>query len=301
MSIVSLLIIGGGFLVFKNLERSGQNKKMQPSSELPVVTMEIGKNSDNNGPKDWEKTLTETINGQNPADSGSQNAVSGNQSAPAIEPPSTLTEAMAQNFFSDFMSAKQTANETGKNKIGGSDQTNIANSFWDLLGNFKETGRLVYGKTDIKVSSSDDSASIKNYGNSLALIIKKYFDPLPKNEMEIYKRAVANQDENELKKLEPIANAYRNVTREALLLEVPPSYDVEHLTLINCFNAIAEELDIMQKTFDDPARALLAYGRFKQEAIVARFILRDLNTYFDWKKVTFGNGEPGEFFKIYLN
>ena len=72
---------------------------------------------------------------------------------------------------------------------------------------------------------------------------------------DIFKPAVLNQDAEELKKIESVADAYRNAAKDALSLEVPPSYAAEHLYLVNIFNDIGQDLSLMQKAFDDPAGA----------------------------------------------
>jgi len=323
IAVISFLIIGGGFFVLKNYgsgkSRQITEQKLSPASE-PVIAQEIDKDSDNDGLPDWEEALWKTDfnnpdtdgdgvfdgqevkEGRNPlvAGNGKTDKIQNpNPEKPPIEQtaqlPSTLTVAFGKEFFSEYMRLKQ---ESG-GELSQASKTEFVNSMASALGDVgKNTDD--YLESDIKIASSDDEKTIREYGNNLALLIKKYFDPLPETEMTIFQRSLEKRTEDELKKLEPIADAYSNTAKEMTSLTTPASFSKSHLELINYFSNIAKELNEMQRFFTDPMQATLAFPRYQENAEKAYFILLDLNAYFFKNKIVFEKNEPAEFFKIYV-
>ncbi len=322
--LIALLIAGGVFFVFKKnkpkSDESPQAAKFQTASE------EIAKDSDNDGLKDWEEVLWKT-NPKNPDTDGDgtsdsqeikenrnplakgpddklskESGTGGENSSLSPESSLTLTEVMGRQFLSQYLLLKE---EKGGGEISETDKNALLESFMGGFGqlasseNFENRNNR-YTQSDIKLSAISDENSIKEYGNGLALILKKYFDPIPESEMTVLKKALALQSEAEIKKLGPIADAYRDSAKEALSLKAPPNYSDFHLALINEFYNIAEELDALEKTFSDPAQSMLALKQYHEDSLVAYFILININAYFSTFKVVFNPGEPGEYFKVYL-
>lgn len=287
-SIIGLLVIGGGFLIFKKW-----SKPSSPSSLLTVATKESEKSN-----ADALKSLQENLwidfpHAEEPRFLKTEASQQSTDKPSIAHQTFTDTDALAQQLVNAYFSA---AKQTG-GSLGDEDVNAIANSLAENINTFEKRSDS-YSISDIKISKNDDEPAIKEYGNNLALIIKKYFDPIPENEIQIFKKAVANKDAVELEKLEPLANAYRNTAREAFSLDVPLGFSGSHLTLINYFNDIAQDLNIMEKTFDDPIQSLIALKQYFADAKQANQVFHDLNSYFSSKKIVFGNNEPAEFFKI---
>jgi hypothetical protein len=319
---LSLLIIGGGFLIFSKTQKIKISEKLpiHGNGNNPIIAEEIAKDSDNDGLKDWEEALWET-NPNNPDTDGDKTPdgqeikegrnplVPGpNDKLPKFKPentkssseiplPSSLTDALSRELFTQYWLAKQ---QSG-GEISKEDATQIARSFADSIQNFGEVNKVEnYLKSDIKIADNDRVETIKDYGNNLGFIIRKYFDPLPESEIFIFKRAAENEDKAELKKLEPLASAYRQTVKEMLSLETPPSFSDSHLELINHFNIIAQEIDMMQKLIEDPSQALLAVQQYQKEAEATQKILGDINTYFSENGIVFGLNDPAQVFRTYM-
>lgn len=302
--LAGLLIAGTGFWVFTPAKKS-KNSKQETSLNQPVIAEEINKDSDNDGLKDWEETLWKTDPNNPDTDKDGvpdgqeikenrNPLLAGNDETDKIKSPN-LTEALGWEFFSEYMRLKQ---ESG-DQLSEAEKTELVNSLMSGLNSFEKKPND-YLESDIKIAPTDDEKTIKEYGNNFALIIKKYFDPLPETEMTILQRAVINKNEDELKKLEPLANAYRNTAKEMLSLTTPKGFSEFHLALINHLTDISKNIDDMQTIFKDPVQALLVLKQHKKNSIIVYLILRNLNGYFATNKVVFEENEPAEFFKIYM-
>ncbi len=315
--LIGLIIIAAGFLIFTPAEKQESAKQKPQISKL--ASQEIAKDSDNDGLPDWEEALwgTDPANpdtdkdgvpdgkeikeNRNPLLAGDGKTDKIESPKPAKSPAeqamqlsSTLTEALGQEFFSEYMRLKQESS----GELSEFEKTELVNSLVSGLENSqnKPSG---YSESDIKIASLDDEKTIKDYGNNLALIIKKYFDPLPEIEMTIFQRALDNKNESELKKLVPIALAYRNTAKEALSLETPETFSESHLAIINSFDEIAKAIDGLTKVFDDPAQSLLALEQYRKKAVIAYLFLRNLYAYFLYNKIVFQNNEPAKLFEFY--
>jgi len=323
IAVISLLVAGGGFFVFKNYNSEKSRKIAEQelsSASEPVIAQEIDKDSDNDGLKDWEEALWKTdLNnpdtdkdgvsdsqeikeGRNPllAGNGKTDKIQSPQSEKSLaeqeaQLPPTLTAAFGQEFFIEYMRLKQ---ESG-GELSQADKDGLVNSMASSLG---DIGKNVddYLKSDIKIASTDDEKTIKDYANNLALLIKKYFDPLPETEMAIFQKGLENQAEDELKKLEPLADAYSNTAKEMTSLITPAGFSESHLKLINCFSSIAKELNEMQRFFTDPMQSTLAFPRYQEKAEQAFSILLEISAYFSENKIVFEENEPAQFFQIYI-
>jgi len=288
VSIISLLVIGGGFFVLKNWQKSSAG-----SNNFPPLAIE---KTEKNG-ADTIKNQQESLWNSFPhAEELKLSKIEMPQSQPLTNTspsaPQTPTDTLAQQLMNAYFSA------AGQNSGSLSDEeTNtIVNPLIENL-NTSENRSDAYTLSDIKISKNEDEYAIKEYGNNLALTIKKYFDPIPEDEMRIFKTAVTNQDATELQKMEPLVNAYRNTAGEMLSLNVPSSFSENHLILINRFNDIAQDLDAIQKNFDDPVQSLIALNQYFTDFKPANQVFHDLNDYFSNKKIVFELNEPAEYFK----
>lgn len=124
--------------------------------------------------------------------------------------PSTLTEVLGQEFLSEYMRLKQGSD----GKLSEYDKAELVNSMMSGLNNF-ENKTSDYLESDIKIAPTDDEKTIKEYGNNLALLIKKYFDPLPETEMTIFAKALQQSEEGTKKAI------WQTLNRLPALIETP--------------------------------------------------------------------------------
>ena len=320
--LLGILVMGGGFFVLKK-DRSNPQFSSSDVELKPVIAEERDKDSDADGLKDWEEILWKTdpnnpdtdkdgatdgqeieenrnplLGGNGKNDKLGISKIDAENSVPELPP--TLTRALAEEFAGIYLTSKQ----QNKEKFAENEQKALLDylaGIMEKVGESQEAQSKAAERTkaDIKIADKEDESAVKKYGNGLALIIKKYFDPIPESEMTVFQRALDNEDESELKKLVPIALAYRNTAKEALSLETTEALSESHLAIINSFNDIGRAIEEMEKTLSDPAQSILALGRYRKNAVAAHSSLRNLNTYFLNNKVAFGDKEPAKFFEFY--
>lgn len=284
--IFTLLVFGGGFMIFK---------KWPDSAKKPLVPVNIRVSGINelspspgadSGPGDLDAFLAKTASSSAP-----------DQTAGASEEPETLTSALGKQLFNDFWNVKQGA---GPEQISQPDQDNILNSFMSGVDNFSQTeAAIIYAKSDLKISKNSGVADIKNFGNEFGLIIKKYFGPLPETEMTIFQRALTNEDDAEFQKLGPVSDAYRNTAHDALSLAVPDNISDTYLAIINGFTGMAREIDAMKNTPQDAVRSLLGLKKYQADIATTYGALKNLNAYFLSRGIIFSDEEPGAIFRVY--
>ena len=272
-------------------------KKWPDSAKKPLVPINIkvsGINEPsplaspaNAGPGDLDAFLTQ----------GMASSVSDQTSNNTPQEPETLTSALGKQLFNDFWNTKQSA---GAEQISQSAQDNILDSFMSGMDNFSQTeAAIIYTKADLKISKNSGVADIKNFGNEFGLLIRKYFGPLSETEMTIFQRALTNEDDAEIQKLGPVADAYRNAAHDALALAAPDNISDAYLAIINGFTAMSQEIEAMKNTSQDAVRSLLGLKKYQTDIATTYASLKNLNNYFLGRGVLFSDDEPGAIFRAY--
>ena len=156
-----------------------------------------------------------------------------------------------------------------------------------------------YGVASLQKTEQATLNEIKNYGNNFGGIIKKHFDPIEKNEVEIMEEFLKNGYFEKTESLKKISLAYENTAEEAIKIKVPSEIADEHLNVLNYFYKISESLQNIQNMEADPVLGMLAIGQYQENATKARASLININMYFIKNQVTFSKNENGNIFALY--
>lgn len=293
-------------------EQSFQATPEKVASDI-VVNEEIKTTSsidtDGDGLKDWEEVLWKTdplkadTNGNGISDgkevattkqlqnSQQMSATIGIKkvaSTPATE-NLTLTDQLAMQTFAQYINYKQTG-------------VPITPEFTDqliknILGNepLKQDLAKFTSKNLKNIIETENGDTIHAYGNDLWDIIMRN---TPKNvalenEYVILLTAIQKNDEKELKKLDPLANGYKNTINEMLTMKVPRSAVERHLDLLNNMNTILALIEDMQVYFTDSARGFSAITYYKDRVPELKASLEKLIAYFKEKNITYVEEESG--------
>lgn len=298
--LIGLLFMGSGFLIFQRINRTSlpiPEAILKIGKNNQIIIEEVTKNNNGDGLKEYE-TINKT-NQQKEPEGAIEAKEIGSKARPA--PTTSLTEIISQQFFNDYLAIKEQKNGGA---LSETEISNLLSSFFGKIesSNILETVSLIkdfYTETDIKVAANNDPALIKEYGNNLAVIIKKHFDLIPESEIAIFSKAMQSKNPAEFEKIKPLSSAYRNSSKDILDLTVPPNFAEKHLKLINHFNNIATEIDDLAKFFNDPVVGFNALSNYKKDGESALEILRSINGYFSENQVVFKTDEAGEYFKHY--
>ncbi len=154
-----------------------------------------------------------------------------------------------------------------------------------------------YTIADIKISNLDDVNSIKQYGNEMGTIVKKY-DPQV-NMMEIaplLKKSVETKDVGGLVFLKNVVEKYSNIINESVKISVPKSAVNSHLDFINGASRVAEMFLGIYKSVDDPLSGLIAIGGFQNTISELENVNVLITSYFQKKGVVYKTNENGYVF-----
>lgn len=123
-----------------------------------------------------------------------------------------------------------------------------------------------YGRSDIRVTNNNDTDNLRRYGNRVAEITFEYAPPAgTENEMIILNRAMSMNDPSAIEELQPIINSYEGMVSAMLVTEVPSNLVREHLSLINVYNAILNDLRAFHKVFEDALPAMTRLRRYQAD------------------------------------
>jgi len=300
-----ILLSAGGYFVFfqKNGEPAAIYQKEQVAS-VSSVAQDMDKDTDNDGLKDWEEILWGT-DPNNPDTNGNGikdgDEIKGLRAAAKTDPvtPSenaekviTLTDAIGQTFVGEL-----TAKKNNNQEITRNDLNELVESVFGVLQNFSEE-TYKYSPENLKTFAAN-TEEIKTYANKLAVIIKKEFDPIPEDEMDIFNAALSQEEPERLEELETLSTAYKNVSLAALNLEVPDNLKNFHLAVINGFDLISENLIAMGEVFSDTMTGWLGFQNYTKNVQTAYNALNDINKYLADNKITFSSSEPANIFALY--
>lgn len=123
----------------------------------------------------------------------------------------------------------------------------------------------IYNTPDIAIIPTTPSA-IRTYGNTMGQILINNNVPDYEDELTILDRAVRQESQAELDKLQPIADMYKNLRDQSLRTPVPDQFVKQHLDLINVYNALYENVADMQQVLSDPVVSLLRIKRYQDDA-----------------------------------
>lgn len=253
-------------------------------SKAPERQYIASQDSDGDGIKDWEENLQgkvfETI--QTPTSTSPANVDE------PYEPPTTFTGKFSEAFFQDYL----------QGKINGEDYSDPS----AFVGNAvtaieKNTGSKTYSRLEILVIPSN-ADSIRAYGNELAKIIQSHSID-NESEVIILQKALAENNPEKLKELDPIHAVYKNSISDALRINVPDELADEHVAFLNACEAILADIEAMQVAFTDPLYSLARVKKYEGDAGSLLTALKSIGTALTENGASYLNNEPGAFFYIF--
>lgn len=229
----------------KNSTNTAANNDIVVTTASNRMSIPIA-DSNNDGVPDWQEALqqTEAIE------------VSGTPDENFL-PPDTLTDQFALEFF------EQMVRNENYGEFGTSPDVMVA-EFSNSLA--REVVDTVIGREGIIITNDNSPAALERYGESIALIILTNSDTLGENEAVILERALRDQNEAELQKLDIKKAVYIKLLKQSLQVPVPSTVATEHLLLINALQALLADITAMRNAFTDPMLTLLRMKRYQDDA-----------------------------------
>jgi len=255
--------------------------------ENQSITDLIGKDSDGDGVPDWEEILWGTdpnkkMTFNNTPDAtyieNKKKELNIEQSASANEQNLTETEKFAREFFASYSALKSS----------GQIDNNTINNFSNSLGQNIVNPNLIdhYSATDVKINTTDNSASRQKYYHDVQKLFKGYQANGLGDELSIISQSLATNsangttnNTNQNNKLYTIGNAYQDFAKKVMGVSVPQSLADYHLRIANSANNTGISVLNMTKITNDPIvglSGLSEYQKYSDDLVKA---VADLETF----------------------
>jgi len=231
--VVGLAMVGGSYMLSRASKAESLNDELVVVTKKPVREFIPVSDTNKDGEPDWQDSLainTVNLNGEN----------SGTKTGELAIELATLASAT------------------------GSDPDQIFSAVGDEL--LKVSVDEEFTKTDINISYDNSEAALRSYGNNIAAIALDNAPPKgTEDELTILNRALVRKDPNVLKSLSPTITSYERMIEAMLETPVPSSMVREHLSLLNVYQAILNNIKSFQGVFSDALPAMMRFRRYQAD------------------------------------
>lgn len=308
---LSVVFIVGAFLLARSVESP---RGAQASTESALLQAIATKDSDGDGLADWEEALygtspniTDTFNlGMTDGEAVAKGlivpkaiaditvATSSPLSvgADGLPPPpaeGTLTAAFAKNFFTLYLSAKQSS---GGDDLSEADMQNIASEAVSSLSSAVMIAPAYKSVKDLTISGSG-AENLKEFAVQSEAVLKNAKSSASKSEIFYLQDAVKNNDVEALTYIAEIAKGYRDSAVGLSALSVPTELVNDHLLLINSMMHMSEITSDFTRVNDDTLVAILALQQYPQALIGMWNAFVNIGKIYETAGISFQSGEPG--------
>lgn len=272
MILIAILLVGGAFLVAEY--RNKQDSKLIYTGTTLSTSTDL-QNYEN--AIDWKNILLAI-------DKTSSSTVKD-----ITKKPEELTpfDILGRDFFARYMELRQMGNSADK-----LNQQDLINQ---TLRNVVLSKPKLYTSDEITVHADSSIPSIKQYGNNIAGIFKKY-SINSRNEGVIARDAIQRDDSEILKELDPLIESYRNIVTAILKTPAPQTISAKHLDLLNGMNAALFVVQSFRKSGSDPIAGLQASSQYLPARQKILDAMNDIKIYLASLNITYSPSEPGNLF-----
>ena len=236
-SVVGLIMVGCSYVLSQGIEEAATELELKATTKLDTRTFIPVTDQDNDGLPDWQNTFNiNTIQ----LGEGQTNATTTETADLAIELANS-----AYMTGADSMSINS--------KIG----PEVLRSAVDEQ----------YDREDIIIGIDDSLLSLRTYGNTVAAIAIENAPPTgTESELTVLNSALIRNDPSVLDGLDPTIASYEAMLKDMLETPVPPSLVREHLSLINVYQALINDIKAFRGTFNDALPAMVRFRRYQADA-----------------------------------
>lgn len=253
--------------------------------KLTLSQKEASQSRNNNNIVGFAGTSTDPADLVNNAIYDSQVALQAEQdknpSPFAIKSSDSVSDRVSKKLFTGYLYAQQVDGVTDSSVGEVSDAVLSQISQNDLP-------EPTFSTVQAKIFSPSSKEEIKQYGNSVASVIKAYYqqianDPRYKND------------------LLGLAKIFKVIGYSIMEQKVPVSLVQEHTSLANSYVLSGQGMEMIAAQSKDPVKALLGVKTLKEISISQVEVLIRMGTYFKNNDIIFGKGEAGALWNQYLN
>ncbi len=268
--------------------------------------------TDSDGLPDWEEVLwhsdptnpdsdgdgvpdgLEVQNGTDPMIAGPNDKVTTGGSADntvTADANLTATDRVSRQFISQYL---QVQRQNGT--VTDDDKSAILDSLFqsDTLAPVSTTP---YTETDLKLDYSENTNTVHTYGNAIGAVIVKNSVSKYEDELFVFQKALAGQNAEEIKKLDPIIRSYRAMVKQGIAINIPASAASFQIDFLNSISTLANTITAMRNVFSDPVTAMVNLKNYQDGKLAAANAIQNLQLYFSSQKAVFAPTEYGYTFR----
>lgn len=244
VSIICIGIITSVWLFSKKSNVSTETAGLRNTESVSVDSIiKIG----GEGNDDWKKMLTAV-------DQKSQKLVDLTKNI-SEEDDTTLTDQMARDFLSQYLLTVKSGVPVTSETASLIAQNTLS------LPEYSRSG-VTYIKSNLKTTLKKDVETIQKYKLNINNALKPVYYDVNTDTVSLIMDALQSENENELKKLDPIIAINRKVVKDLLAMEVPENAVKTHLALLNASSNILSDLEAIRVTLGDPVKGLTVLGQY---------------------------------------
>lgn len=208
-----------------------------------------------------------------------------------LNDPSNLTASFSKNLYitSTALANKQTGDAKGEQQILNQLVSQEA----------AKVTRTTYTFKDLNISKTENTATIKQYGNNVATILK---DMITKrkiiDDFESLQNFINTKDASSLTPLVDDHQKVEATLKKLIALPVPLSASPYHMLTINRVATYKDTLYNLSMAASDPIRATLFIDSYPDTIVATLRVYNELSTYFDLQNIVFSSKDPGYVFTI---
>lgn len=253
---LGVLLIAGAFYLSPERNPAIGNVEYEAERTNPVTRTFIPvKDSDGNTIPDWQEVFA----------AGEINLDELSSTTPYK--PDSVTGQVAVNLSRSVMETRAAGRGINAEQLINLTTADLNNYLYDDE----------FTKEDLTISSNNSPAALKTYGNRIALITEENsIEGETENELDILNRALKTADETEIAKLDPIITSYEGLVEDMLAITVPDSMIKEHLSLLNVYQALLNDLKAFRNVFSDAVVSIIRYQRYVADALALYTAIENL-------------------------
>ncbi len=189
----------------------------------------------------------------------------------------TLTAQMAKDFFARYLSI------ANQGDVTEADATTIANNVL-ASPEYTQTTGAVYLISNLHINPKTNTTTTKQYLDSLSQMIEKRgINTNNDDPMSMVAKAVQENNENELTKIDPIIVKAKGIINDLLAMSVPADAVQVHLKLLNTSSNLLSNLEAMRATFTDPVRSFAGASQYTDHLSLFLQAIQNMRNYFEQK------------------
>lgn len=306
LKVATLVIVILLFLLVAPAKWFGVGKQTYAKNDLSqaqadLVIQNINEDLDGDGIPNWKESLL----GTSPSTKNKVPVLGGEDSLTSAEDRRALTRLEdPKNLTSQFI--KNTVGlSTYLNDQGVTDEQTLTQVSNNIVTEAEKLNEVrVFTRSNLtKISSDEKLASVRVYGNALALILMELYGRLDlENILNPLQEYTRTQDVKKLSEYQIISTFLNTIINRLTIMSVPSSAVPSHLYLINAIEGYRMVLLGIGNAGEDPMKGLIAVNSYKNS--YADFInsVYILGGYFSDKGVVFSSKENGSLFtQVILN